>query len=391
MENKAKILRVITRLNIGGPAQHAIFLTENLNEGFFESKLIIGSIDSEEGDMSFLARDKAVSFTEITELQNEASLLSDFKAFLKLYRIIKKEKPNIVHLHLFKARVLGGLAAKLAGVPIIIETFHGHVFSEYYGTLKTAIILLIERFIGRFVVDEIIAISNEQKDDLIQFGISKPDKTKVINIGLELERFLDVEEKMGELRKELDLGDECTLIGVIGRLVSIKGHQYFLKAAKDVLNTFGDSSVRFLVIGDGELRKKLESHCREIGIEGSVTFLGWRDDLEPIYADLDVVVLSSLNEGTPVSVIEAMASGKAVVATRVGGVSDLIEDGISGMLVPSKDPISLAQAIIKLLKDPNLRLRLGNEGRKRVYPEYDVSNLVNNMKDFYKELLNVKI
>ncbi len=386
MEKKIKILRIITRLNIGGPAQHAIFLTESLNKDFFESKLIIGSVNSNEGDMSFLARDKGLSLIEITELQNEGGLLSDFRAFLKLYRIIRKERPHIIHLHLFKARILGGLAAKLAGVPIIIQTFHGHVFREYYDAFKTAIILLIERFIGRFVTDEIIAISDNQKEDLIQFGISKSDKIRVMSIGLELDRFLNVEEKRGELRRELDLSDECTLVGIVGRLVPIKGHLYFLRAAKDVLDTLGNSRVRFLIIGDGELRKELESQCRELGIEKSVIFLGWRNDLERIYADLDVVVLSSLNEGTPVSVIEAMASGKAVAATKVGGVSDIIKDGVSGILVPSKDHISLAQAIIKLLNDPKLRLTLGNEGRKRVYPEYDVSNLVKNMENFYMDL-----
>ena len=390
--NKIKILRIITRLNIGGPAQHVTFLEENLDKRLFESKLVVGAVNINEGDMSFLARERGLSLIEIPELSNQSGLIANLIALFKLYRVTKKEKPHIAHLHLLKARILGGLAAKLAGVPIIIETFHGNLFREYYGFLKTCIILILEKFVGNFVADWIIAISPSQKEELVQNGVANADKIRVINIGLELERFLNIRDKSGEFKNELGLRDNVLLVGIVGRLVPIKGHTYFLEAAKEVLEVIKDlspirSGIRFLVVGDGELRRELEEYCKELGIGDFVIFTGWRVDLERIYTDMDVVVLSSLNEGTPVSIIEAMASEKAVVATRVGGVPDVVEDGVSGLLVSPKDPKALAQAIIRLLNDPELRAVLGREGRKRVYPKYDVRTLVKNMKDFYHDLI----
>jgi len=389
---KIKILRIITRLNIGGPAQHVTFIEEGLDKGSFESKLVFGAVDNNEGDMSFLARERGLYLIEIPELSNQSGLIANLIALFKLYRVTKKEKPHIVHLHLLKARILGGLAAKLAGVPIIIETFHGNLFREYYGFLKTSIILILEKFVGNFVADWIIAISPSQKEELVQNGVANADKIRVINIGLELERFLNIRDKSGEFKNELGLRDNVLLVGIVGRLVPIKGHTYFLEAAKEVLEVIKDlspirSGIRFLVVGDGELRRELEEYCKELGIGDFVIFTGWRVDLERIYTDMDVVVLSSLNEGTPVSIIEAMASEKAVVATRVGGVPDVVEDGVSGLLVSPKDPKALAQAIIRLLNDPELRAVLGREGRKRVYPKYDVRTLVKNMKDFYHDLI----
>jgi glycosyltransferase involved in cell wall biosynthesis len=383
---KIKILRIITRLNIGGPAQHVTFLEDNLDKSLFESKLAIGSVYSKEGDMSFLARERGLSLIEVSELGNESGLISDFKALFKLYRVIKKEKPHIVHLHLFKARILGGLAAKLAGVPIIVETFHGNLFSEYYGFLKTSIILMLEKFVGKLVVDWIIAISPRQKEELVQLGIASAGKIREINIGLELKRFLNTDNKIGGLKNELGLKSDVALVGIVGRLVPIKGHRYFLEAAKEVLVLIKDLDIRFLIVGDGELRTELEEYCKKLGIKDFVIFTGWRVDLERIYEDMDVVVLSSLNEGTPVSIIEAMASEKAVVATRAGGVPDVVEHGVSGLLVSPKDPKALAQAIARTLRDPELRTFLGREGKKQVYPKYDVSTLVKNMNDFYKSL-----
>jgi glycosyltransferase involved in cell wall biosynthesis len=389
-DKKIKVLRVITRLNIGGPAQHVTFLEESLDKGLFESKLVLGAVDSNEGDMSFLARERALSLIEIPELSNQSGLIANLIALFKLYRVTKKEKPHIVHLHLLKARILGGLAAKVAGVPIILETFHGNLLKEYYGFLKTSIILLLEKFVGNLVADWIIAISPSQKQELVNFGIANGDKIRIINIGLELERFLNSQGKIGGFKNELGLRDNVLLVGIVGRLVPIKGHRYFLEAAREVLEVTRDLNTKFLIIGDGELRRELKEYSKKLGIEDFVVFTGWRVDLERIYSDMDVVVLSSLNEGTPVSIIEAMASEKAVVATRVGGVPDVVEDGVSGLMVSPKNPKALAQAIIRLLKDSELRAALGIEGRKRVYPKYDVTTLVENTGHFYQELIKLR-
>lgn len=382
-----KIVRIITRLNVGGPAQHATLLASGVNEGIFKSKLVTGITNSHEGDMSFLAQAKGIDCTQIPSLSNGSGLLGDLKAFWQIYQFLKNENPDLVHLHLLKARFFGGLAAKLAGVPLVIETFHGHLFSEYYGKLKTAAILAAERFLGWLIMDRVIAISEGQKEELMRYRICRPEKITIVPLGLDLSPFVRCLNFKGDLRKELGLSESTVLVGTVGRLVPIKGVDFLLNAVQKLA---GSTGVDFclLIIGDGVMRKDLESQVFALGIENRVRFLGWRFDLEKIYADLDVVVLSSLNEGTPVSLIEAMAAGKAVVATKVGGVPDVVEDGVTGLLVPSKDPQGLADAIRGLLQDTDLRKCLGQKARTAVYPKYGVSRLVQDMKGFYLSIFS---
>ncbi|MEE8160944.1 MAG: glycosyltransferase family 4 protein [Acidobacteriota bacterium] len=381
-----KILRVITRLNIGGPAQHAVFLTSGLNGSDFESKLVTGKTDDHEGDMSFLAEKHGIQLIQIESLSNGSGPLADIKTFWHLYQIIKRERPDLADLHLLKARFIGGIAAKLARVPIIVETFHGHLFSEYYGQLKTAAILVAERFLGWVIVDKVIAISKNQKQDLIRHKICPERKVMVIPLGLDLSRFVQCSKFRGEVRRELGISKETILLGSVGRLVPIKGLFYLLEAVAK-LKSFTRSDFQVLIVGDGILRKELEEKAAVLGLPDGVRFLGWRFDLEKIYADLDVVVLSSLNEGTPVSVIEAMAAGKAVVATRVGGVPDVVEDGVGGILVPPRNSNALARAIARLIENAELRATLGRQAKESVYPKYDVTRLVNDMMNLYLDLL----
>lgn len=379
-----KVMRVITRLNVGGPAQHAILLTSGLRRERFATTLIAGSTDSDEGDMSFLAERHGVRAMELPILGNGRGPVADLRAFLSLYRIMRQEAPDIVHLHLLKARVLGGLAAKLAGVPIIVETFHGHLFRGYYGRAMTALLLMAERILGWRVVDRVVALSEGQKRELMQYGICDPSKISVIPLGLDLHRFDDSAHLAGELRRELGVQDGTVLLGAIGRLVPIKGLTYLLSAV-DRLRRAADMRFCLLIVGDGPLRRALERQVRKLGLEGVVRFLGWRFDLERVYADLDIVVLSSLNEGTPVCLLEAMAAGKAVVATDVGGVPDLVHDG-TGLLVPPGSADALEQAIRRYVTDPGLRRSAGERGRQTVYSKYDVSMLVENTTQFYLEL-----
>jgi len=380
-----KILRIITRLNIGGPAQHAVFLTVGLNNGLLQSKLVFGAVDQSEGDMSYLARGNGIAFTEIGSLKNEAGFLGNLRAFLQLYQLILREKPDLVHLHLLKARFLGGLAARVAGVPLVLETLHGDLFTDYYGYFKTQAILMAERLLGHLIMDKVIAISGGVKESILRSRIASASKVEVIPLGLELEKFMTRPQLAGELRRELGIQEGNRLVGIVGRMVPIKGHRNFLQAASEVLRSC--SNVRFVLVGDGLLRREMEMECQLLGITEAVTFLGWRRDLDKIYADLDMVVMSSLNEGTPVSLIEAMAAGKAVVATRVGGVPDVVEDGKTGLLVPPKDPKALADAILRLLNDGDLRRSLGERARVSVFPKYDVSRLVQDMKDFYLNIV----
>jgi glycosyltransferase involved in cell wall biosynthesis len=383
-EKPLKILRIITRLNVGGPAQHVVFLTEGLNENGFRSGLVSGVVDQDEGDMSYLARERGINYRLVNALRNEVGLLGSLKALWELYRLVRREKPDIVHLHLLKARFLGGLAARAAGVPCVIETLHGDLFTDYYGTFKTQAILLAERILGYMVMDKVLAVSECVKENLLRFHVAPARKVEVIPLGLELSKFMEKNRERGRLRNELGIGEDTALVGIVGRMVPIKGHRYFLQAARQVLQAYPKAV--FLLVGDGVLRNRLESECRLLGIEKSVLFLGWRNDVDKIYADLDVVAMSSLNEGTPVSLIEAMAAGRATVATKVGGVPDVIEDGITGILVPPKEPTAMAAAILRLLKDNILRRSMGERARLAVYPKYDVSRLIGDMENLYSKL-----
>ncbi len=390
---KIKVLRIIARLNIGGPAIHAILLTHELHKLWYETILVKGFEGRTEGDMMYLANAKGVTPVVIPELGREVGFKNDLVAFYKLYKLIKSEKPDIVHTHTAKAGTLGRIAAWLSGVPIILHTFHGHVLTGYFGGLKSWVFRQMEKALAR-ISTRIITLSDELKRELLGMKIGTEKKIEVIPLGLELKPFLESREYKGKFKKELGLSEDTTLIGVVGRLVPIKGHRYFLEAAAAINAELKVKSeklkVVFVIIGDGELREELENYTKELGITDNVIFTGFRRDLPEIYADLDIVVLTSLNEGTPVSIIEAMASDKPVVATNVSGVPSLVEDSITGFLVKSEDVKSISEAILKLIKNPELRQEMGKEGQRSVFPEYDISQLVKRMDFLYTFLLNEK-
>jgi glycosyltransferase involved in cell wall biosynthesis len=381
---KIKVLRIITRQNIGGPAFQTVLLTSHLNHDRFECILVKGSEGKEEGDMDDLAEREKVQPVCVKELSREISWRRDLIALWRLYRIIKKEKPTIVHTHLAKAGTLGRLAAKLAGVPIVVHTFHGNLFQEHFGSTRGKLFLYLERLLAR-ITSKIIAISDLQRKELLNYKLGSPKKMVCIPLGLELEPFLRVERSKGAFRRELALDKTIPMIGIIARLVRIKGHNYFFEAARQISRDF--PSAKFIVVGDGELRQELGKLVIDLGIEDKVVFCGFRKDLVNIYADLDIVALSSLSEGLPVSIIEALAAQKAVVATDVGGVRDLVENRVTGVLVPKQDPEKLAEAIIYLLRNPQEGIKLGENGRKKVYPWLNYTRLVSDIADLYESLL----
>jgi len=396
-----KIIRIIARLNIGGPAIHTILLSHELDKIGYKTILVKGTEAQTEGDMMYLAESKDVKPVVISELGREIGFKNDLVAFYKLYKLIKSEKPDIVHTHTAKAGFLGRIAAWLAGVPVILHTFHGHVLKGYFGRLKSWLFIQIEKMLT-CISTRIITLSDELKMELIDMGVGKEKKIEVIPLGLELRPFLEKNLPtlplprggkggfIGEFKKELGLSEDSILIGIVGRLVPIKGHRYFLEAAAAINAELKVKSeklkVVFVIIGDGELRQELEDYTKELGIVDNIIFTGFRQDLPNIYADLDVVVLSSINEGTPVSIIEAMAAGKPVVATNVGGVPSLVKDGVNGLLIKPQDVNALTEAILKLLRDPDLRQKMGKEGQQNVFPLYDISQLVKRVDSLYSSL-----
>ena len=383
-----KIIRIISRLNIGGPSINAILLSEGLNNNSFKTILVSGSVEKSEGNMSYFAYERGINPIVVNELSRSINPLKDLMALWKIYRIIKIEKPDIVHTHTAKAGALGRLAAILAGTPVKVHTFHGHVFDGYFNKITTKIFIAIERFLGRFTT-KVITVSNSVANDVsARYSIIPKDRIAVIPLGFDLEKFFTSDKCRGRLRKELDLSEDVLLVGIVGRLVPIKNHKMFLDAAKIILATSHYSSAaKFIVVGDGELRHTLENYAAKTGIADKVVFLGWRKDLENIYADLDVVGLTSLNEGTPVSLIEAMASSKPVVATDVGGVKDIVKDGVSGRLVASGDINGFAKAVSGLLNDSSERIKMGAGGKEFVKANYNKDRLIENTKNLYKDLL----
>jgi len=395
---KIKILRIIARLNIGGPAIHTILLTQGLDKSRFESLLVCGNRDKDEGDMSYYAEEKKVKPIFIPELRRKLSLASDIAALIKIYKIIKAEQPDIIHTHTAKAGALGRLSGILynllhpkSGKQIrLIHTFHGHVLEGYFNKLKTRIFIFIERFLAIFT-SRIITVSESVKNELMALRICKPEKINVIPLGFELDNFF-----------KIPLIDKPALnIGIVGRLVPIKNHRLFLEAAAKVISDNPGMGLRFKIVGDGELRQILEEYSRKLNIDGQVDLLGWQKDLVNVYTNLDIVALTSLNEGTPVSLIEAMACSKAVVATDVGGVRDLLGDEVNagirpdadfkalerGIIVKPQDSFSFAAAMNFMLRNTAVRKNMAEKARNFAKEKFTKERLIEDMENLYSVML----
>jgi GT2 family glycosyltransferase/glycosyltransferase involved in cell wall biosynthesis len=304
---KVKILRIVSRLNIGGPSIHCSILIKKLDQNHFVSKLVSGSISPHEGSMSYLIENGDDGFVLIPELQREINIRKDFLAFVKITKLIYDEKPVIVHSHLAKAGALSRAAVFLYNAVSrhqikTVHTFHGHILDGYFGPIKSRIFLTIEKALAKRT-DAIIAISQTQKWELTErYKLTVPEKVHIINLGFDLSKFINPVQK-GLLRNHLKIGDNTLIIGIVGRLVPIKNHRLFLDAAKIVKSVKCVTPLKFAIIGDGELRKGLEDYAAEIGLGNDVCFCGWIKDIEHVYADLDILALTSNNEGTPVSII----------------------------------------------------------------------------------------
>ena len=386
-----KIVRIIARLNIGGPSINTVLLSEGLNEKGFLTCLVAGIVSKGEGDMVYYAYEHGVNPIIVHELSRSINPLKDLKALWVIYGIIKREKPDIVHTHTAKAGFLGRLAAILAGVPVRVHTFHGHVFDGYFNKITAKVFIAIERFLARFTT-KVIAVSNSVANDIsMKYNIMPKDKIAIIPLGFDLEKFFAADRHKGQLKKELGLADDILLIGIIGRLVPIKNHKMFLDAAKIILATSRYSlATKFIIVGDGELRQELENYTVQLGIKENVIFLGWRKDLENIYADLDIVCLTSLNEGTPVSLTDVRGAAHRIGANHGGGLSDKANDGINGLLVPSGDVNSFKTAIMNLLEDSARRIRIGSNGREFVKIDFNKNKLIENTRYLYENLLKEK-
>ena len=407
--NKKKVLRVISRLNIGGPAIHIAFLSNHLDANKYESVLVIGTISPQEGDMSYLLNGfDSDHIYKIEKFQREIHLQRDLLSFFNILKIILIEKPDIVHTHMAKAGALARSAAIIAKPLLrqkikIVHTYHGNVLEGYFGRIKSKLFTIVEKVLAVFS-DAIIAISDTQKFDLTEkFKICHPAKVQVINLGFDLSKFGDPSLPKGFIRRKIGV-DESVLIGIVGRLVPIKNHYIFFNAARIILDRFPDKSIMFVVVGDGELKSSLQDYAMKISLDEHLIFWGWEKEIELIYADLDIVVLTSLNEGTPVSLIEAMASMVPIVTTDVGGIRDLLGESIEkldskhgfhicerGIICRTNDATAIANGIEYTLingfgsESDNL-----SKARDYVQTNYSDYKLLNNIENLYDRLLSTK-
>jgi glycosyltransferase involved in cell wall biosynthesis len=382
-----RVVRVIARLNIGGPAQQAILLTAGLDPARFVTTLATGLVDSGEGDFTGAAQARGVTPIVISCLGRAIRPGRDLAALGQLVRLFRAIRPDIVHTHTAKAGTLGRLAARLTRVPITIHTFHGHVLDGYFSPRVTRAILEVERWLARRT-DRLVTVSPRLRAQLLGMGVGRPDRVEVIPLGLDLGRFRDASPALPTLRPSLGLAAGTPLLGIVGRLVPIKDHPTLFEALARLRRN--GPAAHLVVVGDGDERSRLEALAGRLGIGGCVHFVGWRTDLETILQEMDVVICASKNEGTPVALIEAMAVGTPVLSTEVGGVPDVIDHGETGWLVPAGDPPALAHGARLLLEDREGALRRAAAARAVALERYDVSRLIPRIEALYTSLIAEK-
>lgn len=374
------VLRVITRLNVGGPARHVSILSRGLGAHGYRTELVSGHEARTEGYL-----DPGVPVTTVDGLCRGGGPAANVRAARELRKLAEARRPAIVHTHTAKAGALGRWAARRAGVRAVVHTFHGHVLSGYFPRPVSRLFVEIERRLAART-DVLLAVSERVRDELLDLGVGRPEQWRVVPVGLDLEPIASSRLEKPFARRFLDLPLRGPAVGIVGRLVPVKDHATFLDAAARIAAARPDATV--VVAGDGELRASLERRAAGLGpLARRIRFLGWVHDLPSLYRALDVVVLSSTQEGTPVALIEAQAAARPVVATRVGGVAEVVRDGEGGVLVRSGDAVAMADAVLGLLADPDRAVAMGWMARRAVLPRFSAERLVRDMASLYDELL----
>ena len=376
---------------MGGPTLHVSYLSSGLRDRGYETTLVAGSVGQGEQSMAYVAEGLGVQVTTIPHLHREISPVRDLLATFRLARMMRELRPQILHTHTAKAGAVGRAAALLAGrarPPIVVHTFHGHVLRGYFGRFWTGFFRTLERLLARRT-DALVAVSPEVRDELIALGIAPESKFAVIRLGIELEDRVTIDPAArAETRRVMGIGDERFVIGWIGRMTGVKRTDDLLRAVKLVRDQGVDALL--CLVGDGPDHEEMERLAGELGIVRHCLFTGYQEEVGQFFSAFDVFVLTSGNEGTPVTAIEALAGGCPVVATRVGGVPDVVRDSENGYLVEPGNIAQLADRLATLAADPELRARLGGTGRERVLSRYSVDRLLDDVDALYRRLLETK-
>ena len=405
-----RVLRIINRFNLGGPTHNAAYLTRYL-PGEFETLLVGGAQEQSEEGSGHILKNMGVEPVILPEMQREVAPWRDRSAYRRIKQLIKEFKPDIVHTHAAKAGAVGRMAASELGVKAIVHTFHGHVFHSYFGAVRTAMYKNIERFLARRS-SRIVAISEKQKSERVEeHRICADAKVSVIPLGFDLSKFQqDQAAKRALFRRVYGVADDEVAVGIVGRLVPVKNHDLFLRSIKQVQERTG-RKVRAFVVGDGQERERLEGVARELGLSqvsgpyfnghgfghglnghpmterSDVTWTSWIKEIDIVNAGVDVVALTSVNEGTPVSLIEAQAANRPIVSTKVGGIENVVVEGGTALLSRTDDVDGFSANLLKVVEDEGLRSRMAQGGWEHVKQRYHYTRLVDDTAAMYRELL----
>ncbi len=379
---RIRVLHVITRMVLGGAQENTLLTATRLDRARYDVTLASGPTAGPEGTLEPRIP-STLPFVRVPELVRDPHPAKDPVALLRLYRLMRRGRFDIVHTHTTKAGLLGRIAAAWARVPVIVHTPHGHAFHDYLGARGSAALCAVERVLARRTT-RIICLTDAERDDHLRLRIGAPERFTVIHSGVDLDRFRPGQGAGEHARRKLGLAPGVPLIGCVARLVPVKGVQYLLEAMPAVRAAVPGATAVF--VGDGPLRPALEARAAARGLQSGAVFLGLRDDVAELLAAFDVVVLPSLNEGMGRAAVEALAAGRPVVASRISGIQDVVADGETGLLVPPQDPAALAAALIRCLRDPALRARFGQRGPASV-GRFGAQAMLDGIDTLYQELL----
>ena len=392
-----RILRILNRFNLGGPTYNAAYLSKYMPSEF-ETLLIGGQKAESEASSLHITEDLGLDPIVIPTMLRELNPKKDYESYLKIKEIIADFKPDIVHTHASKAGALGRLAAINSDVPHLVHTFHGHVFHGYFNPVKTKMYKTVERYLAK-KTDRIVTISNIQKTELgVEHRICPLDKIEVIPLGFDLDRFqVNQEENRNTFRIKYQLKEDTVAIGIIGRLVPIKNHELFLKGIQFIKKN-SKIKIQAFIIGDGESRNTIEEQAKKLGLSFDnkantgvdILFTSWIKKVDAALSGLDLVALTSLNEGTPVSLIEAQAAEKAIVTTNVGGIENVVLPNKSALLSEIDDENGFCENLIKLVDDSIMRMEFSKAGKDFVFNNFHYNRLVKDTTELYHKILDTQ-
>lgn len=382
-ENRIKIARIQSRLVVGGPSMYTVPLSHYMDKNGYEIILIGGDGSKNEKSIEPQLKRGQCKYYIIPEMGREIDAFNDIKAFIKLIKILRKEHPAIIETHTAKAGAIGRLAAIFTSSKCVVHTFHGHVFNSYFGKVKSKLFIWFERFLA-LLSDKIVVISKQQEYDIVhKYKICSQQKVELVELGFDWTHFLNSGNEF-DLKHTFNIAKRKKVIAIIGRLVAIKNHALFLEIAH-LLNQKSPDSYHFLIVGDGELKENLRQEAESLNLQDVVTFTGWQQTDAAFYKGIDLLLLTSLNEGTPVTIIEALVTGTPVISTKVGGVEDVMKYFDTRYLVEDFSKTAFVTLIEYIIKN---NIEVLPESKKQVTLVYSVNRVAKQLDTLYKNIID---